>query len=483
MRCMTSNGVAGQLQRFFSWLGMPREIQTDCRSVFQSKWFRQTVLNWGVTQIRSSPYQPQSQGAIERFHSTLKTNLRVFCAEHGAEWDEAVYLALFAIRKAVVESLGFSPFQLVYGHEVRSSLFMLREQWAPGVTVGTVSEYVQKFKERLALAKELAEKYLKEAQQKMSELYDKKATPREFQVRSQVMALLPGKSRVTESRLGGPYKVLRRLGPVSYEVSKPDRPRKTQVCHIDRLKPFFPAEGGAAVQDETMPRELQQKVVLCVQVNQKIPAEEEKWSRADGTHLSNAESLENIEVKLQHLEGRQRADLTDLLRENASLFTDVPRRHKSVTHEVEVRDARSIKQSAYRVSPEKRELMRKKVDYLLENELAKPSNSEWSSPCLLVKKSDGTYRFCTDYRKVNSITVADSHPMLRVSDCIDQVGIARYVSEVDLLKGYYQISLTPEARKISAFVTPDGLYQYKVLPFGMKNNGSCFQRMMNELLR
>nr|XP_045588361.1 uncharacterized protein LOC123750292 [Procambarus clarkii] len=136
-----------------------------------------------------------------------------------------------------------------------------------------------------------------------------------------------------------------------------------------------------------MPRELQQKVVLCVQVNQEIPAEEGKWSRTNSTHLSNAESLENIGVKLQHLEGRQRADLMDLLRENASLFTDVPRRHKSVTHEVEVTDARPIKQSAYRVSPEKRELIRKEVEYLIENDLAEPSNSEWSSLCLLVKKS------------------------------------------------------------------------------------------------
>ncbi|XP_069180908.1 uncharacterized protein [Procambarus clarkii] len=163
----------------------------------------------GVTQIRSSPYRPQSQGAIERFLSTLKTILRVFCAEQGAEWDEAVYPALFAIRNPVVESLGFSPFQLVYGHEIRSPLSVLREQWAPGVTVGTVSEYVQKFKERLALAKELAGKHLKVAQRRVSELYYKKATPREFQVGSQVMVLLPGKSRVSESRFEGPYKVLR----------------------------------------------------------------------------------------------------------------------------------------------------------------------------------------------------------------------------------------------------------------------------------
>ncbi|XP_069184758.1 uncharacterized protein [Procambarus clarkii] len=236
---------------------------------------------------------------------------------------------------------------LVYGHEVRS-LSMLKEQWTPGVTVGTVNEYVQKFKERLTLSKELSGKHLKEAQHKMSEWYDKKAMPREFQVGSQVMVLLPGKSRVTESRFEGPYQVLRRLGPVTYEIGKPDRPRKTQVCHVDRLKPFFPEEGGAAEQDGTMTRNPQQMMILCMQVDQGLPEEEGKWSRADGTRLTNSESLAKIEDKLQHLEGQQSVDLTNLLRENASLFTDVPRRHKSVTHEVEVRDARPVKQSAYR---------------------------------------------------------------------------------------------------------------------------------------
>ncbi|XP_069184718.1 uncharacterized protein [Procambarus clarkii] len=208
----------------------------------------------------------------------------------------------------------------------------------------------------------------------MSEWYDKRATPREFQVGSPAMVLLPGKSRVTESRFEGPYQVLRRLGPVTYEIGKPDRPRKKQVCHVDRLKPFFPEEGGAAEQNGTMSQDPQQKMILCMQVDQELPEEEEKWSRADGTRLSNSESLAKIEEKLQHLEGQQSVDLTNLLRENASLFTDVPRRHKSVTHEVEVRDARPDKQSAYRLSPEKRELMRMEVEYLLKNDLAEPSS-------------------------------------------------------------------------------------------------------------
>ena len=106
---------------------------------------------------------------------------------------------------------------------------------------------------------------------------------------------------------------------------------------------------------------------------------------------------------------------------------------------------------------------------MLKNDIIEPSQSNWSSPCLLVPKSDRTYRFCTDYRKVNAVTKSESYPILIVEDCIDRIGSAQYVSKIDLLKGYWQVPLTPMAKEISAFVTPEGFYQYKVMPFGMKN--------------
>lgn len=85
---------------------------------------------------------------------------------------------------------------------------------------------------------------------------------------------------------------------------------------------------------------------------------------------------------------------------------------------------------------------------------------------------------CTDYRKVNSVTVPDSFPLPRIEDIIDDIGGAKYVSKLDLLKGYYQVKLTEEAKRISAFVTPNGLFQYTVMPFGMRNAPASFQRLM-----
>ena len=136
----------------------------------------------------------------------------------------------------------------------------------------------------------------------------------------------------------------------------------------------------------------------------------------------------------------------------------------------------------YRVGPDKRKSLNDSVQYLLDNGLAVPSFSSWSSPCLLVKKPDHTYRFCTDYRKVNAVTKPDSYPLPRIEDCVDQVGAARYVSKFDLLKGYYQVPLTPRAQEISAFVTPNGLYSYTRMPFGLRNAPSSFQRLMNRVV-
>ena len=83
----------------------------------------------GAEQITSSAYHPQSQGALERFHQTLKTMLRKYCFENGKDWDRGVLLVLFAARESVQESLRFSPFELIFGHSVRGPLKLIKKRW------------------------------------------------------------------------------------------------------------------------------------------------------------------------------------------------------------------------------------------------------------------------------------------------------------------------------------------------------------------
>lgn len=88
---------------------------------------------------------------------------------------------------------------------------------------------------------------------------------------------------------------------------------------------------------------------------------------------------------------------------------------------------------------------------------------------MLENKLDKSPRFCTDYRKINGFTKPDAYPLPRMEDCVDQVGLAQFVSKFDLLKGYWQVPLSKGAREISAFVMPFGLFSYTVMSFGLRN--------------
>lgn len=146
--------------------------------------------------------------------------------------------------------------------------------------------------------------------------------------------------------------------------------------------------------------------------------------------------LENLESFLSHLSDSARKDILDLIEANLLLFSDHPRQTSVLFHDIVVEVDKPLKQHAYRVNPTKRILMQQEVEYLVKHGLAEPSNSAWSSPCILVPKPDNTPRFCTDFRKVNAVTKPDSFPLPRMEDCIDCVSSATYVTKLDLLKWY-----------------------------------------------
>ena len=203
----------------------------------------------------------------------------------------------------------------------------------------------------------------------------------------------------------------------------------------------------------------------------------------DGLKLSNSALLDNLKVKLGHLSVEEQVEMEQLLLSFTKVFGDMPSRTNCCCHDVDVGESTPVKQHPYRMNPINLEQMRKEIDYMMQNHIIEPSSSEWSSSSILVPKPDGTLRFCTDFRKLNSLTKTDLFPLPRIEDCIDRIGSAQYVSKFDLLKGYWQIPLTDRAKRLSAFATPDGLYQYCVMPFGMKNAPATFQRMINKLLR
>lgn len=119
---------------------------------------------------------------------------------------------------------------------------------------------------------------------------------------------------------------------------------------------------------------------------------------------------------------------------------------------------------------------------MLDQNVIQPSSSAWSSPIVLVRKKDGQLRFCVDYRKLNSVTKNDAHPLPRIDDTLDALKDAKMFSTLDLRSEYWQVPMNPVDRSKTAFVTQNGLYEFLRVPFGLSTAPSTFQRMMEIVL-
>ncbi len=123
---VSTKSVVRALTQFISIFGIPKVIQSDQGSNFTSHMFGQVLKLLRIKQNQSSAYHAQSQGALERFHQTLKSLLRAYCTELDRDWEDGLPWLMLAAREAVQESTGFSPNELVFGHTVRGPLAVLK---------------------------------------------------------------------------------------------------------------------------------------------------------------------------------------------------------------------------------------------------------------------------------------------------------------------------------------------------------------------
>lgn len=165
------------------------------------------------------------------------------------------------------------------------------------------------------------------------------------------------------------------------------------------------------------------------------------------------------------------------------LFDDIFQEGGGLTpfaeHRIDTGDHAPIAVPPYRLTPARKAIMEAEINKMLEEDVIEECESAWAAPALLIPKKDGTFRFCVDYRKLNSITKSDSYPLPVIDDILQNTKKGCYMSTIDLKSGYWQVPVREEDRDKTAFITPFGIHRFKRLPFGLSNGPATFQRLMD----
>lgn len=186
-----------------------------------------------------------------------------------------------------------------------------------------------------------------------------------------------------------------------------------------------------------------------------------------------------------NLEGSQRQQIDELINRYSRLFADRLDfgQIQSVEHEINLKpEARPFTSAPYERSPGDRKLITAQVQEMLKVGVIRPSKSQFASPVFLVKKRNGEDRFVIDYRKINSMTLDDRYPLPRISTVLDTLSGSTFFSTLDLTSGYWQVPVKEEHKERTAFITCAGLFEFNVMPFGLKTAPATFQRLMDSVL-
>ncbi|GFW96321.1 retrovirus-related Pol polyprotein from transposon 297 [Trichonephila clavipes] len=213
---------------------------------------------------------------------------------------------------------------------------------------------------------------------------------------------------------------------------------------------------------------------------------------ATGTVCADTEASHNTvdetetnDLHLREEEGQalnveERNDLMVLLNESKDVFRLGGEPTPFVKHFINTGDHPPVSIAPYRLSPNRKEHLRKEIDNLLAHNIIEECESLYAASVVLVPKSNGTVRLCIDYRKLNAITIPDKYPLPLMDVLLHDAKSTAFMSTLDLKSGYHQVEVNPADQDKTAFVCPFGTFRYKRMPFGLRNAAATFQRLMDQ---
>ena len=263
----------------------------------------------------------------------------------------------------------------------------------------------------------------------------------------------------------GPYEVVERRNDNNYRIQLPS---KVKLFHANMLKRYT---------ERKMDPESEVEVLGAAIVNVSND-EEVEFAEFSGKQSETYKSVNiNPELPLE-----KREEIESLLSEFPDVFSDVPKVTGLGEHSINLTSSDPIRSKPYPLPYAMREAVDKEIDSMLELGIIEPSTAPYSSPIVVIRKSDGSNRICVDYRKLNNVTVFDPEPLPQIQEIFSDLSGSQYFSKFDFCKGYWQVPMSPEDRDLTTFVTHRGLFKFRVMPFGLVNAPATFSRIMRKLL-
>ncbi|XP_071493976.1 uncharacterized protein [Diadema antillarum] len=473
--------VAEALVSIFTRVGIPKEMLTDQGTQFTSDLMKEVSKLLSIKHFTTSPYHPAANGLVERFNGTLKQMLKRMCAENPKDWDRYITPLLFAVREAPQESMGFSPFELLYGRKVRGPLDILRELWTGEAETGETKStyhYVLDLRNRIDETCRNAHTQLQKSANRYAKYYNQKAKHRELQVGDKVLLLLPTDRNKLLLQWKGPFDVISKISSMDYRIDLNGKPK---VFHINLLKKYHARNDVPSISDA------EAACTAVIECEEQNDDEEETQQPLTNTSLLQPfpfqakESLDDVSIN-SALSSPQKEQVNELLNEYKDVLSDLPGRTTLGEHHIKLKGNEHLKSKPYPIPHSLRDTVREEVKTMLSLGVIEPSESPIASPIVLVKKPDGSNRFCVDFRKLNKVTVFDAEPIPDQDELFTKVAHAKFFTKIDLSKGYWQVPMAAESKPLTAFLTPDGLFQFTMMPFGLVNAPASFSRLMRRLL-
>ena len=502
IRAPNAKNVCDVILDIWQFTGVGAVLISDNGTHFTSELNREFLSRLGCAPRFITPSHPNANGLCERMVGTIKHMLSKVAMEHPKSWHKHLSYILWSLREVSNESTSVPPWVLAFGFLPRGPLAILQESWCdeqqlPPNLGKTPHAYLMELRDNLDKAQTYASQHVKNAQRKYVHRYNLRSCEKSFVPGEKVLILRKNTtSSKTFSSWIGPGEIIEVKSPSSYLVDV-DGARK--VYHVNDLRKYHIRIDRAQCDNLCIGlpqfRDSDGTVNTCAVVYER-DADLGKIDVIEPVQRESIYDKHTVELlpsqkipaeALSHLNKKKQKQLLAVLDRYPECFSDTPGHTDEAEHAIPLLPGFVPKRMhAYKVPEKLKHEVETQIQDMLKQGIIEPSNSPMASPLVCVlkgKDGKGGVRLAVDFRYVNKYTAGDAFPVPDIADVKQRIGSKRWITVADAKAGYWQTSVKPEDRWLTAFIYNDGLYQFRRTPFGLKSSGATFVRALKKILQ